>query len=330
MKILICGGTRFYGIRLVEQLSQANYEVYVVSSRVPHSKISGVCYIEGKLGKETEEIIKNQRYDFCVNNICMNKEDAENYIRYISKYVKNHIMISSIGVYESGLKNKIPDEGSYQPDSDVKVNEDEPYFDKREAERTLMKALKNKNLYILRPSVLIGKKDWTDRLGFYIQRLLDGHGIITSLDGENYFHWTFDFQLAAVVEAIIKDKNKYCPDVYNVAVNQYFKFIDFLKIIGKILNIKEIPILSMQKAGLTKVPYEKFRDPYGKEDCVCNTEKLKNLMGDLLGIQLEKLAEIVQERASMGDIMSPNYEKRFLEIEYIKEHEEFLEIINIS
>lgn len=331
LKILICGGTRFYGVQLVKQLSMAQHSVTVISRSIPSEPIEGVHYIQGEIEEEIETSIKKEEYDFAVNNICMCKSDAENYMRYIAKYAKNHILISSIGVYEANQEKRIPEEDDFRPQYEAEGNINEAYHDKREAERVYMKNISKERLFILRPSVLIGKMDWTDRLGFYIQRLLDGGGIITVLDGENYFQWAYDFQLAAVVQDIIENSGNYRFAVYNVADNQYMTFRKFLVQLASVLKVKEFFILSMQKAGLTKTPYEGFRDPYGKADCVCDTSRLENLTGSLLMAKSDILKEIVLERADRLDLKnSPDYEKRVAEIAYIEEHKEKIEKVIVK
>ncbi len=331
MRILICGGTRFYGLELVQQLNRAHHTVTVVSRSIQKETFQGVHYIQGEIGKDIEGSLEGEKYDFAVNNICMCKKDAEDYIEYVSKYAKNHILISSIGVYETNEKHRIPKEEDFNPSIEFNSWIDEPYHDKREAERLFMKEIPKGHLFILRPSVLIGQKDWTDRLGFYIQRLLDGGGIITLLDGNNYFHWAYDFQLAAVVKDIIENQKKYSFAIYNVAINQYAEFRKFLIQVASILNIKEFDILSMKKARITKLPYEGFLDPYGKEDCVCDTSRLASQTGAILDIQFNKLKEIVLERVSRMKIEdSPSYENRANELMYIEKYKKHLEKVIVK
>ena len=179
--------------------------------------------------------------------------------------------------------------------------------------------MKKDKLYILRPSVIIGVNDWTNRLGFYIQRLLDGEGIITYLDGNSLFQWTYDWHLADTVIDIIKHTHKYEDTIYNVAINEQYTFIEFLSLLCSILGLKNFKLLSLWDIKPFTLPYDKFRDPYGKEDCICSVDRLNKIKPDLTAMNKSELEVIVNEtRKKLLRFNSPNYEYRELEVEFIK------------
>ncbi len=325
MKILVLGGTRFYGITLLKKLLSAGYEITAVSSRKPAEQILGVEYKRCRLSEIATELA-TKRFDFCVNNICMNRHDSIEYIDNAARLSDKHIMISSIGVYQQENSSVIPAEDSFDPCHECTAD-NEPYHDKREAERMLYRTLPKSSLYILRPSILVGQNDWTDRLGMYIERLLDGKGIITVQDGLNKLNLTYDFQLADVVEALISRNRLFSYPIYNVAGERCFSFREFIKYLAVLLNIQAVPLLPIKKLGINELPFLGFRDPYGKEDCVCDVSRLSAVSEAFTDFSEDIFKKIVFERAKNSRMRSPNYDKRSLEARYIEKYNQYTEYL---
>lgn len=330
MKVLICGGTRFYGLTLVKKLVSENFDVTVLS-RSKEKDLLGVRRIIGELNENMVQTFTRESFDIVINNICMNENDAKKHVEYLSNLAKSHIVISSIGVYHQKGLEQIPKEENFLPLDSRHYFLDEPYHDKRQAERLLSSTLSVHELYILRPSVILGINDWTNRLGFYIQRLLDGQGIITCLNGSSYFQWTYDWQLADVVIDIMRCPNRYKESIYNVAINKQYTFIEFLLLLCSILGIKQFKLLPLLDIKPYSLPYDKFRDPYGKENCICCVDRLREINSNLTDAGDNKLEKIVQETAKkLEQADSPNYIYRNLEIEFIKKHRNLVKMYEIQ
>lgn len=107
--ILIIGATGNIGFSLTKKLSKY-YKIHCISRNtkitLPNVIFSNLNY---RNKKKTKEFIKNKYFDYVINLIIYNKQQAKNEIKYFSKKIKNYIYISSTSVYNE-TKKKINEE----------------------------------------------------------------------------------------------------------------------------------------------------------------------------------------------------------------------------
>ena len=101
MKILILGGTRFFGRETAIRLLEAGNEVTVFSRRAPVDDLP--LDIRQSRGERTVEIDLNrmatESWDVIIDNICYTREDAQKAIRVFNGRAGLYIFTSSISVY---------------------------------------------------------------------------------------------------------------------------------------------------------------------------------------------------------------------------------------
>ena len=329
MNILVCGGTRFYGKELIQQLLDHHHKVTIVSRRKLLNQ-RDLTYIRGELSPELVESLQlGNEFDFVISNICMDEKDVEVHIKCFQKICKKHIFISSIGVYKNNTVYDTGNEHDYNP-FDLTLYEEQCHLDKRKMERKIVRTLPIGSYYILRPSIIIGVDDWTKRLDFYIQRLLDENGIISLGDGNCKFNWVCDWQLANIVVYLIENSHKFNDAIYNASSNKAISFIEFIKRIADILKLSKIKFLSVQEIPSKELPYSGFRDPYGKENATCNITRLRTINPLLTDVKEQHLNDIIRKtinRINLNQV--PDYHKRNLELEFIERYSDFIKILEI-
>ena len=111
MKILVIGGTRFFGKELVSKLVAQGHEVTIVSRG--NQDISGssrVAHIKADRG-ELEGPLRNlgTHWDVVYDQICYCSEDAAATLRAINGRADKLIIASSEAVYEDGLNKRETD-----------------------------------------------------------------------------------------------------------------------------------------------------------------------------------------------------------------------------
>lgn len=311
MKALICGGTRFYGKKLTEGLISRGHDVVVISRNIS-DRIDGVRYICGELSRElTKNELSNECFDVCIANILMTKSDAENYLKSVKKIAKKHIIISSIGVYNT----RETKETAYNPYIDG--DNIGFYQEKKQVEKTIVSSVNRNNVLILRPAIIIGENDWTHRMEFYIQRIKDSGGIITQSKNNYSLSFVYDWQLAKTVIYFIEKGWKSNNNIFNVAVSKKYSYIELLKIIMKCLLVTETKLLRID-LNKTPVPYDEFRDPYGKSNNSCNVSNLCKVNRDLVEYDDTVLFQLIKKLISSYKIEEvPNYSFREQEIRYL-------------
>jgi nucleoside-diphosphate-sugar epimerase len=104
--ILIIGGSGNIGFSLTKKLSKY-YKIHCISRNrkiiLPNVVFSNFNY---RKKSEIKKLIKERYFDYIINLIIYNKQQAKNEIEYFSQKTKNYIYISSTSIYNQ-TKNRI-------------------------------------------------------------------------------------------------------------------------------------------------------------------------------------------------------------------------------
>ncbi|MFS0859372.1 NAD-dependent epimerase/dehydratase family protein [Paenibacillus taichungensis] len=220
MKILVLGGTRFFGKRLVEHwAAQENVEVTVASrgniafpfdSRVTHIMLDRTN--EGSLRHAAEL----EHWDVVYDHVCYSAEAALAAANVFEGRVKRYILTSSLSVYEAGTQR---DEGFREEDFDpstypVRIAGDEvvSYQEgKRQAEAVLIQKA-TFPVATVRFPIVLGTDDYTRRLHFHIEHVQQGLpiglpnpeadiGFIQSSEAARFLAWLGDAEINGPINA---------------------------------------------------------------------------------------------------------------------------------
>jgi nucleoside-diphosphate-sugar epimerase len=206
MKILVLGGNRFMGLRLVEALDKTKaHEIHIFNrtGQVP-GQVPGQTDLVLHKGdrrnllhsylQESWDVI----YDFC----CYNDKEAEHAIEYFGKNVGRYIFVSTISVYDKGSPNIL--ESALDPlKVDLKIPGADTYaIGKQRAEAAFFQKASFPVLAVRLP-IVTGSDDYTRRLNFHVERVLNGRPIylpnrlaklslIQSEDAANFLLWSLE------------------------------------------------------------------------------------------------------------------------------------------
>ena len=180
MKILIIGGNRFVGLRLVHMLDKLKgCEVHVLNrtGQVAHSR-SAVVH-KGDRGNLAQTHL-DRDWDLIYDFACFNRRDAESALNYFTS-VRSYIFISTVSVYNLGVDLK---EAAFDPatwDLATSLTADAHgglayQHGKRQAETVFTRSAGFPVLSIRFP-VILGPDDYTRRLEFHIERAKAGETI---------------------------------------------------------------------------------------------------------------------------------------------------------
>lgn len=175
MKILVIGGTRFFGIHMVNELLANGYDV-TVATRGKASDKYGNKVKRIVFERTNEESVRNAlsgtHYDVIIDKIAYCSND----IRYVLDVVDcdKYIHMSSTSVYNPKRINTI--ESDFDGFSTDFVWCDRfafPYEQiKRQAEYALWQKYSDRNWIAVRYPFAIGKDDYTKRLLFYVEHTI--------------------------------------------------------------------------------------------------------------------------------------------------------------
>ncbi len=175
MKILVIGGTRFFGIHMVNELLAQGHDI-TIATRGKAADTYGNRVQRIILDRTNETSMKHalsgKRYDVVIDKIAYCSND----IKYVMEAVDcdKYIHMSSTSVYESKHMNTV--EADFDGVSKKLVWCDRtafPYEEiKRQAECALWQEYSDRNWIAVRYPFAIGKDDYTKRLLYYVEHTM--------------------------------------------------------------------------------------------------------------------------------------------------------------
>ena len=278
MNILVIGGTRFFGIHMVEELLKMGHDI-TIATRGQASDSFGDRVKRIIIERTNEDSIKNafkeKHYDVVIDKIAYCSND----IKYVMENVScdKYIYMSSTSVYAPKHMDTLEtDFDGYSNDFVWCDRMAFPYEGiKRQAEYALWQKYQDKKWVAVRYPFAIGKDDYTKRLLFYVEHTMKS--IPMNIDNLDYQMGYIRSDEAGKFIAFLVDKD------VNGAINGSSE--------GTI-SIKEIIDYVEKKTG-TKAIIDKEGDeaPYnGEPEYSINTEK-----ANALGFRFSRLNDWIYE-----------------------------------
>lgn len=253
MKILVLGGTRYFGKRLVHGLLEKNHDVTVLTrGKTKDDFGSQVKRLEADRTQleSMQKAIGNSSFDVVFDNICMTDKDAEISLKVFADKVKHYIMTSTVSVYHFGANLK---EGDFNPLTYQPVpptNPSEVYAEgKRSAEKVFASKAPFKWAFARIP-VVVGEDDYTQRLLKHVQSIQEGKPLyFPNIDAKFSFIRSED---AANALLWLMENQK--EGIYNFASEEPIVLRTFVHLIEKTLN---------KQAQLSDKASNQFWAPFG-------------------------------------------------------------------
>lgn len=176
MKILVIGGTRFFGIHMVNELLANGHDVTIATrgraSDQYGDRINRIVF-ERTDRESVEKALNGTYYNVVIDKIAYCSND----IRYVMDVVNcdKYIHMSSTSVYNPKHINTIEsDFDGYSKDFVWCDRFAFPYEQiKRQAEYALWQKYSDRNWIAVRYPFAIGKDDYTKRLLFYVEHIMN-------------------------------------------------------------------------------------------------------------------------------------------------------------
>lgn len=173
--VLIFGGTRFFGKKLVSLLLEKGVNVTIATrGKTEDSFSDGVNRIVIDRTKESEawETIAKNNYDVVYDNICYSSNEAALAAKYLDGRTKRYILTSTLSVYDE--KESANTEEDFVPENYqlhmVDLNEVSYGEGKRQTEAYLFQKTELPVVAVRFPIVL-GEDDYTERLLWHVERV---------------------------------------------------------------------------------------------------------------------------------------------------------------
>lgn len=175
MKILVIGGTRFFGIHMVNELLAKGHDV-TIATRGKASDSFGDkvkrIYLERTREDSVRDALSGIHYDVVIDKIAYCSND----IKYVMDVVDcdQYIYMSSTAVYAPKHINTVEEDFDGNGNELIWCNRDAFSYEqvKRQAEYALWQKYSERNWIAVRYPFVIGKDDYTNRLLFYVEHIM--------------------------------------------------------------------------------------------------------------------------------------------------------------
>ncbi|MEM6397393.1 MAG: NAD-dependent epimerase/dehydratase family protein [Bacteroidota bacterium] len=242
-KILILGGTEFVGRQLVEHLLESkDYDVYLFNrgktnpNLFPHAnRIIG--------DRETDDIeqIGQYHWDHVVDFSSYFPDSLQRTLDHINRDVKTYIYISTISVYTMaayGEQTMVAEDfpkKTFEPEQ-LREPSLKFYGEKKAACEDILNRADWLESIVLRPSVIYGKYDPTDRIYYWIDRIKNKGKLILPQNGAYHISLTFASDLVETIKIALN--GKLAPGTYNCVSDQPYHFHELMEAIRAALKSK--------------------------------------------------------------------------------------------
>lgn len=253
-KVLVLGGTRFFGKKLVNLLLKEGNDV-TIATRGKTVDPFGDKVNRLQIDREDYQSLKSAvgatQWDIVYDNICYSPQEAMEACEIFSGNVKHYILTSTLSVYEFGdEKRREEDFDPYSYPIRIGARTDFPYGEgKRLAEAVFLQKA-NFPVSAVRFPIVLGLDDYTKRLHFHIHQVREGKPIgvpnekalisfITSDEAASFLNWLSNRQLEGPINACSKGV---------LSLNQILSLVE--EIVGK-------------KAIVIQNSAEEYSSPFG-------------------------------------------------------------------
>lgn len=259
--ILILGGTNFIGRNLVDKLLDLNeYEITLFNRQQTQSDLfPSIKKIKGD--RETDDVnqIEGKNWNYVIDLSCYYPKTLERVLNSINK-VEKYVFISTCSVYDnenkqSLLKNEEAEILSCSAEQKIDRNPESYGNRKAECERFLRDS--GLPYVILRPALVFGKYDPTDRLYYWLYQVKKKNELLLPENGERLFSTTNVADLVEIIIRSLKPDNK--TGVYNVITNPKTSIKQIVDIAKENLN-SEFSVVNATADFLTQNDVKQWLD----------------------------------------------------------------------
>lgn len=174
MDILVFGGTRYFGVHLVNELIKKGHHVTIATrGMTPDSFGTSVerIHVDRYDINQLKDIFKDKEFDIIYDNLAYSSQDIETLFN--SLHCHRYILTSSNAVYPFQLNTKEDDFVAAHHVLKMGVRSSFSYDEgKRQAESAIVQLHPQQKTTRVRFPVVLGKDDYTKRLYFYVENTI--------------------------------------------------------------------------------------------------------------------------------------------------------------
>lgn len=116
-KVLVLGGTRFFGKHLVEALLKDGHDVTIATRGITEDSFGGTVkrlIVDREDEKQLASCLEGKSYDIVYDNLCYSSNAAKIVCEFLKGTTNKYIMTSSMAVYTPALNLSEEDFNPYE------------------------------------------------------------------------------------------------------------------------------------------------------------------------------------------------------------------------
>ncbi|SEM13022.1 MULTISPECIES: NAD-dependent epimerase/dehydratase family protein [unclassified Butyrivibrio] len=175
MKILVVGGTRYFGIPMVNSLLQKGHEITIATrgNSKPDFEASVDYVVMDRMDSQSvNEALGGRHFDLIIDKIAYSSKDVKALLENVT--CDRYIQMSTCSVYPKDHPDITEDEFPSEKYELHWIDRIKDYQEtKRQAERAVFEFMDPENISFVRYPIVMGENDYTGRLDFYIEHIRD-------------------------------------------------------------------------------------------------------------------------------------------------------------
>lgn len=216
MKLLVLGGTNFFGMKAVQQLLDSGHDVTIATRGNKPNPFEGkamhITLDARDASHEGWTEVTDQQWDAVFDNICYTANDARIIMDKFKDSIDHLYFTSSMAVYNGdidGYSEADFDPLTYHIDPNIEVNYGEG---KRQVEQVLFTEAPFK-LTAFRFPIVLDLDDYTERLHFYVEKVMNDE-VVYFMDPKNKVNYVKGTKAAESIVWAIENQKE---GIYNIS-----------------------------------------------------------------------------------------------------------------
>ncbi len=282
LKILIIGGTRFVGLRLVRLLASEGHDITLLNrGRTQIQLPPGIkrLYADRRQPDMVKSALQGNSFEAVFDITGYQAANLEPVLEILRGKIGHYVFQSTCGVYADSEIIPVTEDFPYLTPVNDTINQAAYEKGKIEGEEFLLKAYKEQGfpVTIFRCPFIYGPENWMDeREGSYFARLLTGRKILIPGNGSTVIHFTHVDDLARAYLSVI-GKEQTLGQAYNIADAEAFTINGYIDIISQIVGVNTQKIY-LEPRDIKKLNRSVFPFPWEKSSFF-GIHKAKNHFG---------------------------------------------------
>lgn len=326
MKVLILGGTRFFGRELALRLVRQGDQVTVLT-RGHLSAPEGVTQLVGDRNEPAALAqAADAGFDAVVDNIAYTASHVRAAVEAFAGKTGHYVFTSSTAVYMLAGRPPYFEEAAPPAAGSYTIDDPKAWaytVGKIEAERELL-GQDRLSFTIVRPPVVIGPNDPTLRLHYYVQRILDGGPLLLVDGGKHSFHLADSEDLAEGMALVLQAGPRVFGQAYNVCQKDLLSLDELVhraaEALSRTLDLVPVP------RSVAGEAYAEALGPY-PQPMICPPERIVRELGLRPRPVLDSVTRAAIWHAENPGKDSAGYERRAAEIDLARRFRKSVEAL---